>query len=474
MIVVATIVLFALAWRYTLFGNPTLHVDDEFYFLVGQRMHQGDLPYVDLWDRKPFGLFLIYYLIGFFSDQVISYQIAAWLFVSATGVAIYAIARQWTTPLASLLAALLYVTSLGVFGGQGGQAPIFYNLFIAIAALMIVRWTRDDSDHADWRVWLAMAMCGLSLTVKQTAIAESAFFGLFVLYRLYRNGAGPARLAATASIAMVIGMAPFAMTGVFYAASGHWYQFYQAMFLSNLDKSYPDAEDMARRALLRFIYLLPIGIGIALTFTERAGLAAKDRVFAAGWLVAAVVGVALVPNFYLHYMLPLLLPVAVVAAPAFGIRWIGPAIALASVSYGTVTAPPFRQTYTDLSKADFDALLAALPSDPEARVLVFEGPVMVYHYRKQGDLPVLFMPSHLTMGVEKDVAHVPTLDILQTELAKKPRAVVLVPTPRTLPINPDTWSEVRKYVALHCRDEQRLRVAEQWARWTMEIHTACY
>ncbi|GGD50002.1 hypothetical protein [Croceicoccus pelagius] len=473
MIVVATIVLFALAWRYTLFGNPTLHVDDEFYFLVGQRMHQGDLPYVDLWDRKPFGLFLIYYLIGFFSDQVISYQIAAWLFVSATGVAIYAIARQWTTPLASLLAALLYVASLSVFGGQGGQAPIFYNLLIAIAALMIVRWTRDDSDHADWRVWLAMAMCGLSLTVKQTAIAESAFFGLFVLYRLYRNGAGPARLAAIASIAMVIGMAPFAMTGVFYAASGHWYEFYQAMFLSNLDKAYPDAEDMARRALLRFIYLLPIGIGIALTFTGRAGLAAKYRVFAEGWLVAAVVGVALVPNFYIHYLLPLLLPVAVVAAPAFGIRWIGPAIALASISYGTVTAPPFQQKYTDLSKADFDALLAALPSDPEARVLVFEGPVMVYHYRNQGDLPVLTMPNHLANEVERDVAHVSTMDVVTEELNKRPSAIVMLTKPRTLPINAQTWSAIEHFARKNCALKREIIVTEQWARWKVLAYTGC-
>lgn len=473
-IVAATIVLFALVWRYTLFGNPTLHVDDEFYFVVGQRMHAGDLPYVDLWDRKPFGLFLIYYLIGFFSDQVISYQIAAWLFVSATGIAIYAIARQWTTPLASILAALLYIAALGVFGGQGGQAPVFYNLFVAIAALLIVKWTKDDSGRPDWRVWTAMAMCGLALTVKQTAIAESAFFGLFVLYRLHRNGAGSARIAITALAAMAIGIFPFAMTGLFYALSGYWYEFYQAMFLSNLDKAYPDAEQMARRALVRFIYLLPIGIGIALTFTKRAGLDRRDRVFIAGWLIAGVIGVALVPNFWIHYILPLLLPVVVAAAPAFGIRHLGPLIALASISYGTVTAPPFRQAYTDQSIKDFDTLLAALPSDPNARVLVFEGPVMVYHYRKQGDLPVIFMPSHLNMESEKDVAHVNTLEVVRAELAKKPRAIVLAPTARGLPANLETFATVRRYIALHCRDEREIELLEQWSRWKIEIKSACY
>jgi hypothetical protein len=56
--------LLVLATRAWIFGNPVVHIDDQFYMLVGERMRLGDLPFVDVWDRKPIGLFLIYALSG--------------------------------------------------------------------------------------------------------------------------------------------------------------------------------------------------------------------------------------------------------------------------------------------------------------------------------------------------------------------------------------------------------------------------
>ena len=49
----------ALLTRVSTFGDTGYHNDELLYFLVGQRMHDGLLPYVDIWDRKGPGLFLI-------------------------------------------------------------------------------------------------------------------------------------------------------------------------------------------------------------------------------------------------------------------------------------------------------------------------------------------------------------------------------------------------------------------------------
>ncbi len=43
----------ALLIRGPTFGYPLLHIDEQFYLLVGDRMLHGALPYVDIWDRKP-------------------------------------------------------------------------------------------------------------------------------------------------------------------------------------------------------------------------------------------------------------------------------------------------------------------------------------------------------------------------------------------------------------------------------------
>ncbi len=51
----------ALLVRALTFGNPILHVDEEFYFAAARAMVHGAVPYVDVWDRKPVGLFLFYW-----------------------------------------------------------------------------------------------------------------------------------------------------------------------------------------------------------------------------------------------------------------------------------------------------------------------------------------------------------------------------------------------------------------------------
>ena len=49
-----------IAARAQTFGNPVIGYDEQVYLLVGDRMIHGAIPFVDIFDRKPIGLFLIY------------------------------------------------------------------------------------------------------------------------------------------------------------------------------------------------------------------------------------------------------------------------------------------------------------------------------------------------------------------------------------------------------------------------------
>ncbi|HET9630369.1 MAG TPA: hypothetical protein VFP14_12895, partial [Novosphingobium sp.] len=79
-----TLIAASLLLRLATFGDPNLHVDEGFYLLVGQEMHHGAVPYVDIWDRKPLGLFLIYWVFAAFPNPVLAYQLGAWLAASLT------------------------------------------------------------------------------------------------------------------------------------------------------------------------------------------------------------------------------------------------------------------------------------------------------------------------------------------------------------------------------------------------------
>src|SRR3546814_16307956 len=63
------LLLAALIVRAPTFGNPVLHVDETFYFTVAHEMLRGDLVYVDILDRKPIGLFLIYLVTALGGDR---------------------------------------------------------------------------------------------------------------------------------------------------------------------------------------------------------------------------------------------------------------------------------------------------------------------------------------------------------------------------------------------------------------------
>ena len=83
--VFAVLVVATVLTRMSEVNNPLTHVDDQFYLLTGSALLHGELPYVDIWDRKPIGLFLIYAAIAALKgDSVINYHLIGAAFALAT------------------------------------------------------------------------------------------------------------------------------------------------------------------------------------------------------------------------------------------------------------------------------------------------------------------------------------------------------------------------------------------------------
>jgi hypothetical protein len=120
------------AWDW---GNPVIPVDEQYYLLVGDRMLHGAVPYLDIWDRKPVGLFLLFAAIRLLpGDGILAYQLAASLAAWATALIVRAAAKEiGAAERGALAAAALYLIGVSLLGGRGGQAPVFYNLPVAAA-----------------------------------------------------------------------------------------------------------------------------------------------------------------------------------------------------------------------------------------------------------------------------------------------------------------------------------------------------
>ena len=462
---------FALLSRFTVFGDTNYFNDEYFYWQGGLRLWQGDLPYVDVWDRKGPGLFLTFGLAGAISSSVLAYQALALLFAAATALCIAAIARRFTSPTGAVLGGTLYLVLLVIFGGGGGQSPVFYNLWMALAALGVVRALPAlDRGEAPLALYAAMAAAGFALTFKQTAICECLFLGLFALWRLRRGGLAPQRLAAAALGLAASGIAPMALFAAFYAIAGHFSEFWHAMVTANLAKSYNPAGDAGQRiAALAMVFgpaLLPALIGAIVR--PQSGMA--PRYFLAGWLAAGLAGFVIVPNFYEHYLLPVCLPVSVSAASAFGAHRIGRLYGIALIAFGLLLGPAFDFAARREAREAMAAMAADIrASAPAPRLLVYEGPVDLY--RQVGVYPPspLYYPFHLYFPAEHNVSHVQTAEAARTILAWRPTAVVLYPDMPDYEENQASAPLVRGYVAANCRLKATRRIPEVYSAHLVEL-----
>jgi hypothetical protein len=434
----------ALVLRAPSFGDPNIHVDEAFYFFVGQQMHKGALLYADIWDHKPLGLFLIYYLIAGLSRSVFAYQLVAWLFAAATAFVIARIASLWTPR--AVLAGLFYLALMLPLEGIGGQAPVFYNLPMVLAAWAIV--TSLDDLHEGTiprRVYGAMLLCGLAITIKQTTLFESAFFGAFVLTRL-RGW----RMARFAVVACALGAAPTLAIAAYYLAVGHWYEFWQAMVVSNLTKGHSDWVMIAFRVItLVMIMFMPIGaafLGLALNKEVR-----PFRPFLVGWIVAALIGFFVIPNAYRHYALPLAVPLCVAGAAFLHRRIVGPAVFAIFLLFFVVESREWSwQTHAD-SAWRMRHLAETIRQHNRGGLLVFDGPPALYSLSGAPFMTPLVFPHHLNHLIERNVSQFDTAHEIRRIIANKPSVVVVQARRRNKPPNLDSRLVVFSYIADHCK-----------------------
>ncbi|MBV1916828.1 MAG: hypothetical protein KUG65_02025 [Sphingomonadaceae bacterium] len=444
----ALLLLVAAVLRWDTFGDPNMHGDEVFYQTVGVAMHHGALPYIDVWDRKPFGLFALSWLIAAFSYDMLAFQIAAALFATGTAWAITAMARCWTSLTGALLAGAAYLLWLPVLQGFGGQSPVFYNLFIALAALLVLRALPELREgRVPPAVYAAMLLAGYGITIKTSALFEAAFLGLLATWALCKSGTCTRQTFRTAALWAAIGAAPALLFAGAYAAMGHWGEYWHAMVTSNINKPphWPTSLARLKFMALALAPIAPFAL-IGLLWLE-----AEARRFALLWLLAALLGLAAVPNFYLHYALPILVPLCIAASALFARGVLGIA-AIGFLAFLSLTIAPFQPDHAAQSRAAIDRLETLVRENKGAGpLLLYDAPPQLYIRTGEPFPTPLVFPTHLAHEIEKDVSHLSTLAETQRVLALMPGAVVMARPLRNGPENRETHRLVLAYVGLHCR-----------------------
>lgn len=309
------LLLFALLIRGLTFTTPVIGFDEQFYLLVGDQMvHNHALPFVDIFDRKPIGLFLIFGFVRLFGgDGFLQYKLVALLWVVASAFLITRTARTYSSPRASLAAGALYILMLNFMEGEGGQAEIFLNLPVLMAGLLVWRaW--ETEERIITRGAIAMLLMGVALQIKYTALFEGIFFGLALLWALWSAQRRFTALLLPAVIWIAIALAPTTLAYGVYVVLGHGHEFLFANFLSLF----------GRNGETLFNQIIPldeiVGLLLPLSLLAFLGLRRKRLAspFLIYWIFASLFGILAFGSFLSpHYAMPLLAPLCLASALFF-------------------------------------------------------------------------------------------------------------------------------------------------------------
>ena len=322
------IVVFVTASRALYFGDPVVGIDEQFYLVVADKwLNSGLIPYVDIWDRKPIGIFLIYApAVLLFKNPIIGYQVLGLFSVLATCAVVYRMGSWFGGRFISLAAALFYAAILMLWSGAGGQTPVFYNLPIALGAYLILRLIHKSDIRGTavaGSLLGASLLFGLALQIKYVCVVEICFLCVLGLVALIKDQRLSLTKATSLAVAMIFcGLLPTLIAGGAYAMIGHWPEFWFANFESIFAKKTwrftPAMYVLSLLSTLVYCIVFWIFTGYALA----RGL--KDRPTTngypllitglVGWLAAAVAGALILGNPILHYFLPAAAPLAVLSA----------------------------------------------------------------------------------------------------------------------------------------------------------------
>ncbi|MCX5619073.1 ArnT family glycosyltransferase [Bombella pollinis] len=425
------LLLVAYLSRAALLGNPFIFFDEEFYLFVGGRMLHGDLPYVDIWDRKPIGIFLIYEFFHLFGPyRIWAYQIGALLSAWLTSIFCLKIARSIAPIGGAFCAGCLYLIWSVGFGGMGGQSPIFYNTLITAAILIILQGLQKRTvKNLTISGWVSMVLFGLSIQIKPTVAFEGIYVALFLLYILYKHNIKILTLFITAFGWSITALLPSFCVIVTYASLGHLSEWWFANVISIFLK-----QDPPHNTLISLWHWAHWGIILGVLFVSTIGgrfLLLKARpnnilhIFIMGWAFTAFLGFFIFGSFATHYALPLFAPFFINAAPLWSAK-VGRLWLTFLTGFGAVCAYySTEKVLSNGSQKDLTTITQLLSSAPGC-VLMDHGPDIILdalpHYCPVTTLPFSW---HLDSAPERKALPLDPATEIKRIFQTPPRYIIL-------------------------------------------------
>ncbi len=308
---------FSIAFRFFSFFPAVIDHDESTYLVIANELLKGQHYWLDIFDTKPIGIFLLYAgFIKIAGNSIFFLRLLTALWVGLTAWLIYDMQKHWCPrgP-AAWLSGMFYLgmISLFTFYGVSPNTEIYFSSLAILAMWLVFRWP--------WQWWsfiLAGISIGLGLLIKQAVLFDAVALGLFLLWRIiarHRNSIVHllqlGLMTLMSIIPMLIVMGWYINMNALDVFVDHQF-FLPGRYLENAHRSFawvliPDF----------FLRYFPITILAVVTVIRLSMKRVPVIGFYLLWLLLALVAALLPKNAFGHYLVSMIPALAMLA----GLAW---------------------------------------------------------------------------------------------------------------------------------------------------------
>lgn len=440
--IAAFIVVVVVLIRSPYFGDPAADPDEQLYSLMGQAWLDGAMPYRDLWDRKPPGLFALFasmHWVG--GSSPLAYQIPGVICTAASALMIYHLAKRIGTPTGALVVTLLFVLNIPRFFMHLGQSETFLTP-ILLLQLIGIRSALSSSDPPKVLRTLCgiMLLGGIALQIKYSVLPFCGLLAVLATFRLHQMQIGMARVSAWLCVFAFLGLLPTLLFAAYFAALGEFGTFFFANFISIFLRTqmYPQLVNYNLISLATVIFPLAV-YAILSAATARKVWEHIDWtlfVLIISFTLVGALSLFMLGTPFVHYFGTTLPFICIAAASFFSFhqsRKIFSALALALALWCTGFAE--QQVHSSSHKNAIATLTKAIGTyvPQDECLFIFDGPSILYA-KSQRCIPTRYaFTPHLNSFHEQTALDLDPIAETARILAARPGVIVV----------PDTFNRLR-------------------------------
>jgi len=306
--------ILAVALRALSFGYSVIDHDESTYIVIARELLQGKIFYIDVWDTKPPGIFLIFMgILKLGGPLVPMVRLTAALVIGISAFLLFLSALRWGHKrAAAALAGFSYILMTSVHEWNfAANSEIFFNFFTVLGLWFFLARPRT------YLPFLTGLAFGLGFIIKFYVLFDLFALWLFHLFTAKGRGySGSPGSLAKYSLGMALGfLLPFSVLMAYFASAGLFPEFRFATF--GLPGNYVSPFRI-QRALGFFSEFHLVYLPFAITALLLIFRGSDRRLALLGtlWMGMVWIIVILPGKYFHHYYFQLLPPLAFLMAAA--------------------------------------------------------------------------------------------------------------------------------------------------------------